>query len=82
MEFKWTEVIYMYKPPDNPIIRNFEMFGYPDIKHKSIFCPVCGAENPEELYMKSCGFQEKDIVGCSDCIRTVDAWDYYVNRSD
>lgn len=34
-------------------------------------CPVCGAET-DTFYRN----KDLDIVGCDECVSTVDAWDY------
>ena len=34
-------------------------------------CPVCGAETNDFLMN-----DYNEIVGCTDCVRTIDAWEY------
>lgn len=34
-------------------------------------CPVCGAET-NDFFMD----ENNNIVGCTDCIRLIDAWEY------
>lgn len=58
--------------PDHPVIRNLERTGWPDGKDPSWpVCPVCGAEADTFYQDKS-----RAIVGCSECVRTLDAWEY------
>ena len=58
--------------PDHPVIRNMEWTGYPDGKEPEYpRCPVCG-EECEIIYRD----KYLDVVGCDECISTVDAWDY------
>lgn len=58
--------------PDHPVIRNMERTGYPDGREPEYpICPVCG-EECEIIYRD----KWLDIVGCDECISTVDAWDY------
>ena len=54
--------------PDHPDIARVLREGLPEapVYH----CPVCGAEC-EELYVDS----EYDVVGCPECVKTVDAAD-------
>jgi len=62
--------------PEDPIIRNMERTGYPDGKEPSFpRCPVCGEET-DTFYKNNDG----DIVGCDNCISTVDAWDETANE--
>lgn len=57
--------------PDLPDIRNTILTGYPDGKDNSNpICPVCGSET-DRFYKNSYG----DIVGCEECIVSVDAWE-------
>ena len=57
--------------PDAPWIRDAEIngVGY----EETVYCPVCGQEDPEELYVDK---KNLEIVGCSDCLKCVDAWDW------
>lgn len=58
--------------PDHPVIRNMERTGYPDGKEPEYpRCPVCGEEC--EIFYRD---KYLDVVGCDECISTVDAWDY------
>lgn len=34
-------------------------------------CPVCGAET-NDFFMDD----DRNIVGCTDCVRMIDAWEY------
>ena len=57
--------------PDHPVIRNMERTGYPDGKEPEYpRCPICG-EECETIYKS----KDYDIVGCDECIRSIDAWD-------
>lgn len=55
---------------DHPIIRNCEDTGYPDRKEEFPICPICGEET-DTIYKD----REGEIVGCDECIRSVDAWE-------
>ena len=58
--------------PDHPIIQNMERTGYPDGKEPPApRCPVCGEE--ADTFFRD---REHAIVGCDNCLHTVDAWDY------
>lgn len=64
----------MFDYPDNPIIRNCELTGYPDGKEPELpRCPICG-KNCNDFYKSS---REKEIVGCENCIRIIDS--YYLD---
>ena len=57
--------------PDHPVIRNMERTGYPDGKEPAYpICPICG-EECETIYKN----KDHEIVGCDECIRTIEAWD-------
>jgi hypothetical protein len=59
---------------DDPIIKSAERTGYaPWNQPDAIECPVCGSDNPEDIYIGIWG----DVVGCSDCVRREDPADYY-----
>lgn len=45
--------------------------GPPPEPDKVPICPVCGAETDTLIATK-----DFEIVGCSECIRHLDAWDY------
>lgn len=52
--------------PDNPIIRNCELYGYPDGPEKEMpRCPICG-EQCNDFYKNK---KEQEIVGCENCIK-------------
>ena len=56
---------------DDPIIRMMERTGYPSERYQDEpRCPVCG-ELCETLYKDRYG----DIVGCDECITTLNAWE-------
>lgn len=58
--------------PDHPVIRNMERTGYPDGKEPAYpICPICG-EECETIYRN----KYLDVVGCEECVSTIDAWDY------
>lgn len=40
-------------------------------KSRTVICPVCGEEVEETLYRR-----DEEIVGCENCISTVDIYDY------
>lgn len=61
----------MHDLPDHPVIRNLERTGYPDGKEPTYpRCPVCG-EECDTIYKNA----DLDIVGCDNCVATVDAWE-------
>lgn len=59
--------------PDDPAIRNAELYGAPgyapDIKYR---CPCCGADEPESFVID----MYETIVGCSECTKTRDAYEW------
>ena len=59
----------MEQIPDAPWIRKAERDGYPDepLPH----CPECGEET-DTFYVNAAG----DVVGCNNCVKVKDAWDY------
>lgn len=59
---------------DAPWIREAELFG-PD-EPEDFNCPICGEENPEDFYIDKDG----ELLGCSACVKRVDAYDYYVRH--
>ena len=59
----------MTQIPDAPWIRDAEINGMPD--GDDVYCPVCGAENPETIYL-----QGGEILGCDECVKRVDGYDY------
>ena len=60
----------MFTVPDHPIVRNMETTGYPDGREPKVpICPVCGKET--DTFYKHKG----EVVGCGECIRSVDAWE-------
>lgn len=68
--------------PENPIIQCYQETGYPTRNTESVFCPVCGEENPEELYFQRFSCFERDIVGCSSCITSRDAFEWYTDNKE
>lgn len=61
----------LYEVPDHPTIRNLELSGYPDGKvPKEPICPICGS-GCEVIYRD----REREIVGCENCVKEIDAWD-------
>lgn len=57
--------------PDHPVIRNMERTGYPDGKEPEYpICPVC-EENADTFYKNF----DNEIVGCENCITSVDSRD-------
>jgi len=62
-----------YDIPDHPAIQRMERTGYPDGREPAVpICPVCG-QDTDTFYKDKYG----DIVGCSECINTIDAWEEY-----
>ena len=61
----------LYKMPDHPVIQNMEGTGYPDGKEPEWpICPSCETET-DTFYKDELGI----IIGCENCIATVDAWE-------
>ena len=56
--------------PDAPWIRQAENEGYP--APDDYYCPVCHAENPEWFFRYK---GDVDILGCNECIDSVDPED-------
>ena len=65
----------MQQIPDAPWIRDAEMNGLP--ADDPVECPVCGREC-EEFFLD----EGDDIIGCDKCIRSVDAFDWWVQWHD
>ena len=61
--------------PDAPWIREAELYGDPE--RETIYCPVCGAEDPEEFYTDSFGIE---VIGCECCMKRVNAYDWYIDN--
>jgi uncharacterized protein with PIN domain len=60
-----------YELPDHPVIQNMERTGYPDGKEPEYpRCPVCGEET-DTIYRN----KDLEIVGCSECLSSRDAWE-------
>lgn len=56
---------------EHPDITKALRTGHPiDWKEpEPIFCPICGAENPEKFYFdKRSALTKSDVFGCSECI--------------
>ena len=61
----------MYDIHDHPIIQNMERTGYPDGKEPTYpHCPICDGET--DTFYKN---KDGDIIGCDECVKTVDAWE-------
>lgn len=60
--------------PDAPWIREAETNGMPDAE--TVYCPVCGAEDPEDFVLDDGG----DVIGCDCCLRRVDPWRYMADK--
>ncbi len=57
--------------PNQPVVRNMEHMGYPDgVELGSPRCPFCG-KKCSTVYLGL----EMEIIGCSECIRTENAWE-------
>lgn len=61
--------------PDAPWIREAELYGAPGYDDEPIYCPVCGAEDPEDFIIA-----DGDVIGCECCTKRVNAWDYIIDR--
>ena len=60
-----------YDTPDHPIVEALERTGHPYGKEPPTpRCPVCGDET-DTLFKHKNG----EILGCSNCICAVDAWE-------
>ena len=65
-----------YDIPEHTVTQNMERTGYPDGKEPSFpHCPICGA-GTDTFYKDKYG----DIVGCDECVSTVDAWEYVTEK--
>ena len=42
-------------------------------EQKSLWCPLCGAENPEKIYTAP----GEGPVGCDLCLCEYDAWEFF-----
>lgn len=63
--------------PDNPIIKNCEIFGYSGGKEPEMpKCPVC-LESCDSFYRSKV---DGIIVGCENCIKVIDS--YFMNREE
>ena len=61
----------MFDVPDHPVIRGMEMTGCPDGKEpKYPVCPICGEET--DIFYRD---KDLNIIGCDECVTTVDAWE-------
>ena len=68
-----------YDLQDHPVIRNMELYGVPDPTEKEVhaICPICGSADPEDFFII-----DGEIVGCSDCVKRVDAIDYACDHEE
>ena len=41
-------------------------------------CPICGAEEPEKIIQELGGA----VLGCDECLRVYDAWDWFERMED
>ena len=64
-----------YDVPDAPWIRDAEINGMPE--GDTVYCPVCGAEDPEDFYTDVTGV---DVIGCDCCMKRHDAHEWYYDR--
>ena len=62
--------------PDAPWIRDAELNGMPSAD--SVICPVCGKEC-ETIYLDDGCL---NVVGCDNCIRTMDAYDWFEEQKE
>lgn len=59
--------------PEHPVIRNCEIYGYPDGQEEKVYvCPVCSKE-AENFYVNK--FDVADVLGCNKCIKVIDSWE-------
>lgn len=65
----------MINIPDAPWIREAETYGAPGMQDEDVYCPVCGAENPDYLYII-----DGDCQGCECCVKRVDAYEWIMKR--
>lgn len=62
--------------PDAPWIRDAELNGMPSAD--PVICPVCG-EECETIYLdEGC----LNVLGCDNCIRTMDAYDWFEEQKE
>ena len=59
--------------PDAPWIRDAEINGMPEAE--TIYCPVCGAEDPEDFIISN-----GDVIGCDCCCCRKNAYDWIADR--
>jgi len=65
--------------PDAPWIRNAELYGMPDNHVPPVYCPCCGWEDPEIIYLETA----TDVVaGCDHCVSAVDAVDWSAGQEE
>lgn len=65
--------------PDAPWIRDVEMYGMPPYDDDpDPICPVCGKEC-ETIYLDDGCI---NVVGCDNCIRTMDAYDWFEEQKE
>ena len=62
----------MEQIPDDPRIREAELYGMPPYDTPEVLCPICGKEC-ETIYTDD----NDDVVGCDRCIHQEDAIDWY-----
>jgi hypothetical protein len=60
--------------PDAQRIRDAETNGMPEAE--TIYCPVCGAENPDDFVVD----EYDQVIGCDCCTKRKDAYDWYIDR--
>lgn len=63
--------------PDAPWIRDAETNGYPAGDDAELICPCCGKE-AESYYLDN----EDNIIGCDECVRCVDAFEWRCEHGD
>jgi hypothetical protein len=62
---------------DAPWIREAETYGPPGVQDEDVYCPVCGAENPDYLYII-----DGECQGCDECVKRVDAYDWIMTKRE
>ena len=63
--------------PDAPYIRDAELFGMYDGPEVTPVCPVCGALGPDDFYE-----QDGEIIGCSECVKCKDAYEWVADHME
>lgn len=62
---------YFKDIPEAPWVMELDSGKYEDPDSVTIYCPVCGAENPDIVYLDD----RDEVCGCEFCLRRAVAWD-------